>query len=449
MTNRLKAAEILSPPSQSLVEALSEEGKVYLVGGATRALLSGQTEDIKDFDLACSLSSGEVRKKLSSLGHSFHQINHSWNTILVSGLDEEIEISEFKAKSSSIEEDLALRDFTINSIAIDLASGEIIDPLGGVQDLRKSLITSSGEASERITEDPLRLLRLCRFASELDFSVEPKTLKAAKLKFRLLLEVAPERIIKELGSLLCGKAPDRGLNYMRETNLLSLLLPEVERLFLFEQNEHHHEDAYQHTLSVIKNSKPRLENRLAALLHDISKPESLGIKENGARTFYKHEFLGEKLSRSILTRLGFPKRLTESVCSSVKHHMRPIDLGDAGLRRLLRDLDADYSLWRDLKEADYVSCKGRSSELLEKFQNFDQRVEAEIKARQALKVSDLAIGGNELIELGIPRNKQMSQCLEFLLEEVIEHPEKNLKETLISMAKEYKKSRIKKGRASI
>jgi len=429
---------------KELVELLGQRGEVYLVGGGSRALLQPKApardkakDTTKDIDLVSSLKIDEIQSILEKADLSCYRINRAWQTLLVGGLTSSVEVSEFKGGADNIVSDLELRDFTINSIAINLRSGEVSDPYMGRTHLQKKLLVGTSNPKARFEEDPLRLLRLSRFVAELGFEVEADTAQSAQSVAEKIHNVASERISRELQLVLCSEHPGEGLTSMARLGLLERLLPEVARLMAFYQNDYHHEDAFQHTLSVLSKVKPKLENRLAALLHDISKPECLGISEDGDRSFYKHETVGEKLTEKILERFNFSSKTIKSVACAVRNHMRPIDLGDAGLRRLLRDLGEDFDLWRDLKEADYLACAGESETLRQEFQEFDTRVREEIAKNNAPSIKNLDINGNDLSGLGFPKGPIMGDCLEYLLEEVIKDPEKNKQEVLLAEAKTY------------
>jgi tRNA nucleotidyltransferase (CCA-adding enzyme) len=274
-------------------------------------------------------------------------------------------------------------------------------------------------------------------------------------KALLIEKVSAERIRDELSKILVAEDPSPAFQLLMDTGILSLILPEVARLRGVEQNCYHKDDVFVHTMEVIKRSQAELSLRLAALLHDISKPETLSIdspeviktkSKSTIRHFYCHESVGAKKAKEILKRLKFDKDTVSSVSSIVRHHMRPIECGQAGLRRILRDLNGDYEIWRKLKEADASSCATDPEIVAAQLTEFDQRVEELLAEPEVHKFSNLAVNGKDLMSLGFEAGRDLGDTLSKLHEVVIENPVLNNKNALLAKAKDILNSLANKNR---
>ena len=440
----------ISDPRISIIaDTLGPKADLHIVGGAVRdALMTNQKELIvgNDIDLATALPATKAIRILEDAGIRCVDVALKHSTVLAVPIKNQpgIEITTFRSINSedcieegtSIEGDLALRDFTINSIAFSLNTMNIVDPLSGVQDLETRIIKASGDPNKRFKEDPLRILRLARFAGAFGFDIQPETLNAAIKSSDLVQKVSPERIGSELKKMLLSQHPSACIRTLKRIGVLKHILPEVSRLVGVEQNIYHKDDVFDHTMEVLDKTEAKLPNRLAALLHDISKPECLSVDDKPTiRHFYLHEKFGSKLTKSILKRLVYSNELASIVSKVVFTHMRPLDAGDGGLRRLLRDLEGNYEVWRDLKEADASSCQADPKLVKNQLQEFDQRMDRIVNAPEVHKFSNLAIDGDDLLELGFDEGPKIGIVLRAIHEEVINDPTLNEKEILISKAK--------------
>ena len=432
---------------QKLSDALRADAELYLVGGTVRDAFAGG--QVHDLDCASLLFPDEIRARLEGAGiHCVPTgLKHQTVTAVVSEGGANIEITTFRgpgmdpkggvSASSSIEEDLRYRDFTINALAYSPASRRVVDPHGGLEDLQRKVVRAPGSPDDRFREDPLRVLRMIRFASRTGFTVDAATFHAAAKFVEELRSVSVERIRDEHSKTLLADQPDRGLRMYFELGILTLLFPEIAAFVGFEQNEFHKDDLFEHTLEVIRRTPPDLALRLAALLHDVGKPASLSFHpDTGARRFFRHESIGAEMSVDFLRRLRYPRSLTEEVVLLVETHMRPIEAGPGGLRRLLRDTGESFDRWRILKEADAASTKLEHSELLRRLAEFDAAM-AEVKKGPAVSpLKSLAVNGNDLLALGVTPGPRVGVLLRALHEKVLDDPSLNERETLLALVPE-------------
>ncbi|RLB59226.1 MAG: polynucleotide adenylyltransferase [Deltaproteobacteria bacterium] len=339
----------------------------------------------------------------------------------------------------SLAEDLKRRDFTINAMALDLDSGRIIDPFGGRRDLRRRLIRAVGDADKRFAEDGLRPLRAVRFAGVLDFSIEKKTFAAIDRARDTFRQVAPERIQQELVKMLAARRADRAVELLRKSGLLAEILPELLPGVGFAQNSFHRHDVYRHTLACLRHAHGDGVFKLAVLLHDVGKPQ-VAEGEPGQRTFYRHEQVSAEMAGRIMRRLRFANRDRERVVALIKNHMFHYEPGwtDGAVRRLVRR--AGVQLLDELWELRRADAWGRGPGLRAALANLRQlqaRVEEVLAEDAALKVSDLAIDGNDVMRvLGCPPGPQVGQVLERLLEFVLDDPQLNQRRRLLKLVRE-------------
>jgi tRNA nucleotidyltransferase (CCA-adding enzyme) len=342
-----------------------------------------------------------------------------------------------------IEGDLARRDFTVNAIAWDPIAGVLRDPFSGAEDLRRCRLRAVGDPLARFREDGLRALRAVRFACTLRLAIEPATRRAIPQALDVFAKVAMERVREELTKLLVrGAPPSRGLRMLLRTGLLARIVPELLESVNFAQNRYHRWDVWRHTLRCVDAAPPDLVIRLAALLHDVAKPRSAAPKEGAPdeHTFYDHEKVGAQLATEILQRLKFPRRETERVTLLVAEHnwhYRP-EWNDATVRRVLSRIGPGElpALWR-LRRAD-LHARGRLvEEGLANLAAAEIRFQREVDRASALKVTDLAIGGEDVMrELRMPPGRQVGEVLARLLDRVLDDPDLNTREGLLRLLPE-------------
>jgi len=335
--------------------------------------------------------------------------------------------------TENLEEDLARRDFTINALALS-SKGKITDPFGGQEDLKAGIIRAVGDPEKRFNEDALRLLRAVRFSVELSFTIEEKTTKAIKKNAAWLQAIAKERIKDELVKIIMSDRPDEGIARLQELGLLEYIIPELVKGVGVAQNRHHIYTIFEHGIFSLKfaaEKKYNLAVRLAALLHDVAKPQAKR-GEGPDATFYNHDILGAKTAIRILERLRFPKETIERVANLIRNHMFVYDIGavtEAGVRRLLKRVGPE-----NMKDLVALRVADRLGSGVPKAQPYRLRHFQYMVAKvqhDPISVKMLKINGNDIMEiLKIKPGPKIGAILDVLLAEVIEDPQKNTKEYL-------------------
>jgi tRNA nucleotidyltransferase (CCA-adding enzyme) len=339
-----------------------------------------------------------------------------------------------------IEQDLGRRDFTINAIALEIQNAEgkrqnsnLIDPYGGISDIRDKLIRMISKNS--FAEDPLRMLRACQFAARLGFSVEQKTFKAIKQNAELIGTVPPERVRQELNKMLVSGQPSIGLWLMQRGGLLKELLPELERgVGVTQPGGYHRYDVFEHSIKSADFIPKTIELRLAALLHDVAKPQCRSIFDGGVH-FYGHDKLGEKMAGEILARLRYSNRTVARVTKLVGKHMFAVPETEKGLRRLIsRTGLGGLDDLIDLRRADILAqgMEGDTGYL----ESFRLAVGEVLDKRPVFSLKDLKLDGNDLMkELNLSPGPKLGCLLKVLFEMVLESPQKNRKSILLKEAR--------------
>ncbi len=422
-----------------LLRALGDDADVHMVGGSVREIATGQTPH--DLDLASRLSPDEVVSRCGKNDIRVVEtgVKHGTVTIVLSSMH--VELTTFRHAgphhennfASTIEEDLQGRDFTINAMAVNLKERRFVDTQRGLDDLGNGTLRAVGEPAERFREDPLRLMRMIRFGAAAGRSTDARTESACAELVGLLARISPERINSELKRILISKQPAEGLRAMRRLGILAEVAPELLTMSGVEQNEFHTEDVFEHTLSVIERCPVDVALRLAALFHDSGKPATISTGKDGRRHFYEHEVVSSRIARSVMERLRFSRDETERVTRVVRMHMRPLECGPAGVRRIMRDVDPFYDDWRVFKFADAPPVMS-TSEVEASLQRFDQMVLKEHE-RIAAQGDRLAIGGRDLMEIGFEPGVAMGDFLRGCEELVIENPDLNTREGLLERAR--------------
>ena len=441
------------------VSAIFRENKkqLFLVGGAVRDSLRGHKS--KDWDLATDAVPEEVIGLFKKDRQSYViPTGIKFGTVTVHYKGREMEVTTFRSESgysdgrrpdvvefgTSIEADLSRRDFTMNAMAYKLPSGPLIDPFGGREDIKNRVIRCVGSPAERFSEDGLRPMRAIRFACRLGFDPDKSIIDAIPGVLSLCGQVAVERVREELDKMISGPKPSTGFLLMEKTGLLNLLIPELALCRGIEQNDFHRFDVLDHSLLALDYAAQKempQEVRLAALFHDIGKPLVRSLVEadgsqNERWTFYRHEKKSSGLTRQLFQRLRYSNAITDRVCHLIENHMFSYDenWSDAAVRRFIVRAGEDNldDLYR-LRKADSFAHEGiepRPESLL----ILTERVKTILAQKKALSLKDLAVNGNDLIELGMAPDRSMGFILENLLEAVIEDPELNTKEKLLEIA---------------
>lgn len=424
-----------------IIDELEKEGyEAFVVGGSIRDILLGKEPN--DYDVCTNALPDEIEKIFSD--RKTVLIGKKFGTITVVMDDEDVEITTFRAEGeyfdgrkpkwirflSSIEEDLARRDFTINAIAYNENIG-LVDPFGGIYDLNNGIIRCVGDPEKRFSEDYLRILRAVRFSCQLDFDMDEETYLAGKKYIKYIDKVSMERIRNEFFKIITSSYPSKGIMLMESMGILNIIIPELIPTIGYDQrNPHHNKDLFEHILCVVENTPSILEVRLAALFHDIGKTSTLSIDEEGIGHFYGHDKVGASMAREILKRFNCSNVLIEKVTILIKEHMTQHGkFSDKGLKRLIKRVGEDniFNLFV-LQKADR-GCSVKDS-TLDNILDMEQRTNNILNGDEPYEVKHLAIDGNDLLRMGFDRGRIIGEILDYLLNKVMENPSLNKKDIL-------------------
>lgn len=438
-----------------IIQELEKNGfEAYIVGGCVRDSILKKTPS--DWDITTQATPVQIKnifRRTVDTG-----IQHGTVTVLVDktiAKDEDVyafevttyrvdgEYKDHRRPSSvtftpSLKEDLQRRDFTINAMAYNEKDG-LVDIFGGREDLKKGIVKCVGNPGDRFDEDALRILRAVRFAAQLGFDIHEDTKSAMEKQGKFLEDISMERIQVELTKLITSDNPGM-LVTAYELGLTRVFLPEFDSMMKTPQNNPYHiYSVGMHTVKVMENAPTDKIMRYAALLHDVAKPVTRTTDQNGTDHFYGHQEKSALMARNVLRRLKMDNDTVNAVCKLVYYH-------DFGLchatakpmfRRFLAELGKDYF-------ADYIALrradmKGQSEYKREEKENNIRNLlklyNQVIENKECICISELAIGGRELIELGMKPGKDMGDALKVLLEMVLENPEINNTDTLTNIAK--------------
>jgi len=443
------------PVLKEFASVFTNNGKqIFLVGGAVRDMLMGKK--IHDWDLATDALPYEVGSIFRAVNGKVIPTGIKHGTVTVLYKNHSAEVTTFRTESEysdgrrpdkinyalKIEDDLCRRDFTMNAIALRLPENEIVDPFCGAKDIKKKIIRCVGKADERFNEDGLRPLRAVRFASQLGFEIEKNTLNAIPPALPTCAKVSWERIRDEIEKILASPLPSCAFLHMEKTGLLKLYLQELAVCRGVEQKGFHQFDVLDHCLLACDYAAQKGYSqilRMAALLHDIGKPDVHRLDESGVWTFYRHEEKSAKMSRIILNRLRFSNAFIDSVSHLVGEHMflYTDEWSDTAVRRFIarveeKNLEDIY----DLRRCDTYGFSGKEPDF-RCINRLSDRVKEVLEKNRAFTIKDLAINGNDLISIGIKNGKMIGMVLRELLETVLDDPAQNTKEKLLEIAGSY------------
>lgn len=434
----------LSPSATHIIHTLNNAGfEAFAVGGCIRDMLRGITPD--DIDITTNALPSQILQVFSNERVIPTGLQHGTVTVLIE--NEPFEITTYRtdgtysdgrhpdtvAFTASLSEDLARRDFTINAMAYHPVIG-IVDPFDGKADLKKRLLRCVGDPAKRFDEDALRIARLVRFMCTLDFDCDPATAQAAHDAVGNLDMVAAERKRVELMKCLMG---DGFLRVSEEFHdVLCRIVPILTPLYGFEQhNLHHSFDVYTHTMRAVHAAEKDPLVRLAALFHDVGKPDTFFKDEHGIGHFYGHPAVSEQLAAQAMHALRFDNATIQAVLPLLRHHDSPILDNRRQIKRYLSKLGREtFERLLLVKQADAAACHLDS--VPPDFAFVHAWIEDILAANECLTLRDLAIGGNDLIALGIPAGPSIGILLNRLLEAVIDERCQNDRLSLLALAKE-------------
>ena len=418
--------------------------RLYIVGGAVRDHLLGRKNS--DYDFCTDAKPEEVIpmfRRVIPTG-----IKHGTVTVLFKG--DSFEVTTFRTEGAysdqrhpdsvtfvtDLSEDLSRRDFTVNAFAADCLDGSIIDLYDGMKDLKAKTIRAIGNPRERFEEDALRLMRLARFCSKLGFEPDPDTKQAATQLSASISNVSQERIYDELSKILMTEKPTVGLRLLEDIGVLEHILPALTECRRREQTKVGATDVLEHiynTVDAAAHFNYSYNVRLAALLHDIAKPQTMIINPYGIMRFFGHDIKSAQMARVVMRRLKCSNQLTDTVCNLIENHMVKYrdNWTDGAVKRFIKRVGKEnINELFELQWCDQIASEGKSK--VEEYDPFIRRIK-ELE-NQPMSVKDLAVSGDDLAQAGIPKSKVMGEILDELLEMVIDYPTLNEKETLINQA---------------
>ncbi len=430
------------PEADELASRFSAAGhELFLVGGTVRDTLLGGRSD-GDLDLATSARPEQTERLLRGWVDRIWLTGARFGTVSAKRGTRTFEVTTFRSDSyqvgsrhpevsfgDDITTDLSRRDFTCNAMAVDLVHRRFVDPFGGLADLRRGRLRTPLAAETSFGDDPLRMVRMARFAAVLDVEVDDEARKAATAMATELATISRERIRDELSKLIVAPAVARGLDLLCETGLADEFLPELPALRMEADPAHHHKDVYAHTLAVVAGCPAEdLVLRLAGLLHDIGKPATRRFASGGKVTFHHHEVVGARMARARLSELRYPKQTVEQVGQLVALHLRfhgyrEQGWTDAAVRRYVRDAGSPDQLRRlnRLTRADVTTQNQRKADALGQAMDDLERRIVELQREEELSALRPPLDGHQIMEhLGVEPGPTVGRAYKYLLEARIE-----------------------------
>ncbi len=437
---------------REILEKFRKEGyEIYIVGGAVRDILMGRATN--DWDFTTNATPDEILKIIPG-----GLYNNQFGTVFTDNPDDKNrphEITTFRTEEGyedfrhptkivwgkKLEDDLSRRDFTINSMALQISNFKIIDPFGGQKDIENKLIRAVRDPNERFSEDALRMMRAVRIAAELGFTIEEKTFEAIKKNAPLINKIAKERVKEELFKLLASPNPYEGMLLFKNSGLMQEIIPELEKCFGVEQKSpgrHHIYDVGNHllmSLKFCKSSDP--VTRFATLIHDIGKPQTYKKLSTGVITFYNHEMVSTRIAENLSDRLRLSKKESEKLATLVRWHQFTVDerQTDSAIRRFLKNVGLEnVPDMLTLRIADRLG--GGARETSWRLEEFKKRL-VEVQ-KQPFSIKDLKINGNDVMKiLNLKPSPKVGEILEKLFKEVEEKKIENKKELLLQFLRKF------------
>ena len=415
-----------------------------VVGGSVRDLILKRS--FTDLDFTTNATPQQIIELVTPWADTVWDVGIAFGTVGVRRKDFQVEITTYRSEiyrddsrkpevefGSTLEGDLVRRDFTINAMAVRLPELVFVDPFGGVADLLKKVIRTPREPELSFSDDPLRMMRAARFASQLGFTPVVDVLLAATDMAQRIEIVSAERVRDEFSKLILGEYPLIGLEILEGTKIAEYVIPELPALQLEIDEHHKHKDVYEHSLIVLQQAidletthepkcEPDLVLRLAALLHDIGKPKTRKFESGGGVSFHHHEVVGAKIARKRLVAMRYPGDLIDAVCKLTELHLRFHGYGqgqwtDSAVRRYVRDADEQLARLHKLTRADCTTRNQRRAAILSAtYDDLEQRI-AVLEEQEELKSIRPDLDGNDIMEiLGVPSGPKVGKAYNYLLE---------------------------------
>ncbi len=438
-----------APLASSLAQAFSAKGfRLALVGGPVRDAIIGRLGN--DLDFTTDAKPLETKKILQSWAENVWETGIEFGTVAGKRGDTTVEVTSYRSESydvnsrkpevsygQSIEGDLARRDFTVNSMALELTGDApvFIDPFNGLADLGKRLLRTPGKAEDSFSDDPLRMMRAARFASQLGFEIAPDVLAAMKDMAQRIEIISAERVRDEFIKLLMSSNPRTGITILVDTGLADFVLPEIPKLRLEIDEHHHHKDVYEHSITVLEQAiahedrlgGPNLIIRLASLLHDIGKPKTRALITGGGVSFHHHEVVGARLAKARLKALRFDGDTIEQVETLVALHLRFHGYGDgewtdSAVRRYVRDAGDLLVHLHVLTRADCTTRNlKKAARLAGIYDSLEARIAKLMEQEELSKIRPDLDGAQVMKLLDLKPSAQVGKALDFLMELRLEH----------------------------
>ena len=433
-----------APAADELGRLFAQHGhELALVGGSVRDVFLGRRS--RDLDLTTDAPPERVMEISAGWADKVWPIGIEFGTVGLRKGGWTLEITTYRSEryspksrkpvvryGNSLEEDLARRDFTINAMAARLPRHELVDPYGGLRDLRERVLRTPGSPESSFDDDPLRMLRAARFAAQLGFAVAPEVAAAmTAMAQRITIAVSAERIKDELTKLMRAPDPRTGIRLLVDTGVAGYILPEVPKLKLETDEHHRHKDVYQHSLTVLDQAIALEERyglagdlvvRLAALLHDIGKPATRTLLPDGRVAFHHHEVVGAAMARDRLRKLRFAGDVVADVAKLVELHLRFHGYGtgewtDSAVRRYVRDAGHLLTRLHVLTRADCTTRnKARAARLASTYDALEQRI-ARLEQEEEIAKLRPDLDGNDIMRiLGVPQGPVVGEAYRFLLD---------------------------------
>lgn len=438
-----------APLASSLAQAFASQGyRLALVGGPVRDAILGRLGNDLDFT---TNALPQISKKILA-----QWADNTWDTGIAFGTvagkrgDTTVEVTTYRHEKydldsrkpeveygDSIEGDLSRRDFTVNSMALELTTEkpEFIDPFNGLGDLAKKVLRTPVSAEQSFSDDPLRMMRAARFASQLDFTISEDVLAAMQAMAPRIEIISAERVRDEFTKLLLSSHPTKGITILVDSGLASLVIPEIPKLRLEVDEHHHHKDVYEHSLTVLEQAiaqedrlgGPNLVIRLAAILHDIGKPKTRNLIPGGGVSFHHHEIVGARLTKNRLKALKYDNQTIEDVETLVALHLRFHGYGDgewtdSAVRRYVRDAGDLLIHLHILTRADCTTRNQRKAERLSSiYDDLEERIGTLAQEEELSKIRPDLDGAEVMKLLDLKPSRVIGEALDHLLELRMEH----------------------------
>jgi poly(A) polymerase len=433
-----------APLASSLAAVFKERGfTLALVGGPVRDALLGRLGN--DLDFTTNAPALESKKILQKWADNVWDTGIEFGTVAAKRGETTVEVTTYRSDSysqesrkpevkfeTSIEGDLSRRDFTVNSMALELtgATPQFIDPFGGLVDLAKKTLRTPGKPEDSFSDDPLRMLRAARFASQLNFEISPDVIEAMKAMTDRLAIISAERIRDEMTKLLMSHNPRIGITILVDTGLAAIFIPEIPQLRLEVDEHHHHKDVYEHSITVLEQAialedrlgGPNLIIRLAALLHDIGKPKTRALIPGGGVSFHHHEVVGARLAKSRLKALRYSGEIIDDVETLIALHLRFHGYGDgewtdSAVRRYVRDAGPLLDHLHVLTRADCTTRNARkAARLAATYDGLEDRIAVLMEEEELSKIRPDLDGGEVMQLLNLKPGAMVGKALDYLLE---------------------------------